>query len=275
MPALFDYQKFISRNSGYIDSDTQSRIQSTRLLFAGCGLGSGPVICAARTGFENFILIDGDVVEAHNLNRQFFDFDDVGALKVDALKKQILRINPAAQVEIHPIMLDTHNAAALVRPADVIFDTIDFVDLSAVLALHTQATVQDKPIFSALNAGFGACVSYYPPGGPSLPQLLEKDIAAAAADGDASYTAVFGRVMGRLNAHLDPQVVREVAKALTVMEDGVPCPASQIAAGSFAVAAMAVAMIHDVLAGLEVPAAPYLLAHSYRTHTTRMINMAG
>ncbi|MGI4718232.1 MAG: HesA/MoeB/ThiF family protein [Janthinobacterium lividum] len=272
----FDYEEFVKRNNGYIASNVQDKIRNARVLFAGCGLGSGPVICAARTGFQHFVLIDGDTVDAHNLNRQFFDFEDVGMPKVEALKKHILRINPEATVEAHVAMLDKDNAAQLVNSVDMIFDTIDFVDLEAVLALHGNAAAQGKPIFTALNIGFGAGVLYFPPGsGKSLPEILQKDVEAAAAEGNLNYTAVFGRVMGRIGAHLDRQVMEEVAKALTIMEDGTACPASQIAVGSFSVAALAMAMMHDMLAGLEVPASPNMVIHSFRNHVTKLVNIAG
>lgn len=272
----FDYEEFVKRNNGYIASNVQDKIRNARVLFAGCGLGSGPVICAARTGFQHFVLIDGDTVDAHNLNRQFFDFEDVGMPKVEALKKHILRINPEATVEAHVAMLDKGNAAQLVNSVDMIFDTIDFVDLEAVLALHGNAAAQGKPIFTALNIGFGAGVLYFPPGsGKSLPEILQKDVEAAAAEGNLNYTAVFGRVMGRIGAHLDRQVMEEVAKALTIMEDGTACPASQIAVGSFSVAALAMAMMHDMLAGLEVPASPNMVIHSFRNHVTKLVNIAG
>jgi len=272
----FQYDEFIKRNSGYIAHSTQDKIRHARVLFAGCGLGSGPVICAARSGFQNFVLIDGDVVDAHNLNRQFFDFDDVGMPKVDALKKHILRINPEAQVEAHVAMLDAGNASELIGKADLIFDTIDFVDLSAVLALHGNAAAAGKPIFTAMNIGFGAGVLYFPAeSGNSLPEILQRDIDAAAADGNLTYTEVFGRVMARIGAHLDRQVMEEVSKALTIMEDGTTCPASQIAVGSFSVAALAIAMMHDMLAGLEVPSAPNMVVHSFRNHVTKQIDIAG
>ncbi|NNG24189.1 HesA/MoeB/ThiF family protein [Telluria aromaticivorans] len=272
----FQYDEFVKRNNGYISNDIQGKIRNARVLFAGCGLGSGPVICAARTGFQHFVLIDGDTVDAHNLNRQFFDFDDVGTPKVEALKKHILRINPEAKVEAHVAMLDKANAAELVSKVDMIFDTIDFVDLEAVLALHGNAAALAKPIFTAMNIGFGAGVLYFPPGsGQSLPELLQKDVEAAAAEGNLSYTAVFTRVMSRIGAHLDRQVMEEVAKALTIMEDGTACPASQIAVGSFSVAALAMAMMHDMLAGLEVPGAPHMVIHSFRNHTTKLVNIAG
>jgi molybdopterin/thiamine biosynthesis adenylyltransferase len=274
MTTDFNYDTFVTRNNGYVSGDTQAKIRASRLLFAGCGLGASTAICAARMGFSNFVLIDGDTVDAHNLNRQFYDFDDIGTPKVAALKKHIQRVNPEAKVSAVQANLDQHNAAELVGSVDIVFDTIDFLDLEAILALHTSARVQRKAVFTALSIGFGAGVLYFPAGSQaSLADIIERDVQHAQGEGDASYANVFGKIMGRIGAHLDRQVVEQVAKALTIMEDGRPCPASQIAVGSFTVAALAVSMMHDMLAGMEVPASPNMMVHSFRNHTTKLINI--
>lgn len=275
MSVTFEYDRFVTRNEGYVDATTQEKIRDSRLLIAGCGLGASTAIAAARMGFEQFVLIDGDSVDLHNLNRQFYDFDDVGHPKVAALRKHLLRINPQARVEAVQANLDQHNAAALVGRCDIVFDTIDFLDLEAILALHTSAQAHSRPIFTALSIGFGAGVLYFPPDSPaSLAQIIQADMASAAGDGQTSYAAVFAKIMGRIGAHLDRQVVEQVERALTVMEDGRPCPASQISVGSFTVAALAVSMMHDMLSGRSVPAAPVMVVHSFRNHATSLIDIS-
>ena len=275
MSTAFNYDTFVTRNNGYVESDTQAKIRASRLLIAGCGLGASTAICAARMGFENFVLIDGDTVDAHNLNRQFYDFDDIGSAKVTALKKHILRINPEAKVEAVQANLDQDNALALVDQVDIVFDTIDFLDLAAILSLHTAAKAQGKPVFTALSIGYGAGVLYFPAdSNASLADIIAADVRNAQGEGDASYAAVFGKIMARIGAHLDSQVVAQVAKALTIMEDGRPCPASQISIGSFTVAAMAVSMMHDMLAGMPVPSSPTMVAHSFRNHCTKLIDIS-
>ncbi len=275
MSAAFDYDTFVTRNSGYVGHDTQQKMRSCRLLIGGCGLGASTAIAACRMGFQHFVLVDGDTVDAHNLNRQFYDFDDIGMPKVLALKKHLQRINPEAKVEALQANLDQANVLGLVSAADIVFDTIDFLDLEAILALHTTAQAQGKPVFTALSIGYGAGVLYFPPDSPAtLAAIIQNDLASAQSEDDASYAAVFGKIMGRIGAHLDRQVVEQVAKALTIMEDGRPCPASQIAVGSFTVAALAVSMMHDLLAGMPVPASPQMVAHSFRNHVTKLIDIS-
>ncbi len=73
-----DYKKFTNRNSGYVSPSLQERIRGSRLLIAGCGVGSAVAEAAVRIGFREILLVDADTIEEHNLNRQNFTFDDIG-----------------------------------------------------------------------------------------------------------------------------------------------------------------------------------------------------
>lgn len=273
MPTPFDYDTFTARNLGHVDASTQAKIRDSRILIAGCGIGSSVAVCAARMGFERFVLVDGDTVDLHNLNRQFYDAADIGQPKVLALKDKLLRINPHTEVEAVVSYLNPGNVDVVVAGADIVFDTIDFLDLEAILALHASAKQHRRAVFTALTVGFGGGVLYFPAAfALSLADIVAQDMPDGVMP---SYASVFAGVMQRIAGTLDAEVVREVGKALTMMEDGKPCPASQVAVGSFTVAALAVSMMHDMLAGREVPSAPHMLIHSFRNHQTRLANLAG
>jgi len=277
MVNAFNYDTFVTRNSGYVAADTQAKVRNTTLLIAGCGIGSSVAVCAARFGFEKFVLVDGDVVDAHNLNRQFYDFADIGKPKVEALKDKILRINPEAQVEALHAYLDADNTDGIVQKADIVFDTVDFLDLSAILSLHMSAKQHNVDILTALSIGFGAGVLYFPARSDlSLIDIVAPDIESASGGGDEapSYANVFASIIKRIARHLDAQVVEQIGKALTIMEDGKPCPASQVAVGSFTIAAMAVSIMHDLLAGNSVPSAPHMIIHSFKNHETKLVDIS-
>lgn len=74
------------------------RIKDFRVLLAGAGIGSNIAETLLRIGFETITLVDGDVVEESNLNRQNYTEEDVEKPKVEALKKRLLSINPNAQI---------------------------------------------------------------------------------------------------------------------------------------------------------------------------------
>lgn len=263
------YEQLVARNAGYVDDATQGRIGTQRLLIAGCGIGSSLAVCATRMGFRHFLLVDGDTVDTHNLNRQFYDAADVGRLKVEALRDQILRINPAADVQVVAENLDDRNTDRIVAAADIVFDTVDFLDLKAILRLHESAHAHRKPIFTALSVGFGALVWYFPADGTvTLPGILSADIASVAPGVEDSYADVFASFVRRIAPALDANVVEQVGRVLSLLKEGRPCPAPQVAVGSFSVAALAASMIHDMLAGRPVPAAPVFVLQSCASYRT-------
>lgn len=273
---MTQYSQLVLRNAGYIDARTQESIRGQRLLIAGCGIGSGLAICATRLGFERFLLVDGDTVDAHNLNRQFYDAADVGKPKVQALREHILRINPEADVEVLQANLDDTNTDSAVDRADIVFDTVDFLDLGAILRLHASARHRHKPVFTALSVGFGALVWYFPAESPvGLADLLATDLNAVDGQVPAglTYAEVFASFVQRIAPVLDEDVIEQIGRVLSLLKEGRPCPAPQVAVGSFAVAAMATAMIQDMLAGRAVPEAPSFVVHSFRRHLSQVVDV--
>ena len=90
------YQNIFSRNKGILESDVMAQ---KRAIVLGCGsVGSLVALELARAGVKHFILVDADIVEYHNICRHQCGIEDVGDLKVCALKRKILNINPSAEV---------------------------------------------------------------------------------------------------------------------------------------------------------------------------------
>lgn len=251
------YQELTLRNAGYVETQVQGRIRDTRLLVAGCGIGSTIAEGAARLGFTHFILADGDTVAAHNLNRQAFGAADVGHSKVEALRERLRGINPGIEVlEAGPVTRG--NADGLVANCDVVLDTIDFLALDGLVALHDAAQRAKRSVITAVSTGFGAAAMYFPAGGT----VSFRDVFGVPEGIDPatlSYTTLFAGFMQRLAGVLDPLVVRVVSQALQVMEDGRPCPASQVAPGAAAVSALANTLLVRLLSGHTLTAAPNLI----------------
>ncbi|MFA4924965.1 MAG: ThiF family adenylyltransferase, partial [Ignavibacteriaceae bacterium] len=92
------YDQLTSRNS----SQLKGKLEKAVIGIAGCGgLGSNAAIALARIGIGKIILVDFDVVEPTNLNRQQYFIDDIGKWKVDALEEKLKMINPFLQIEKH------------------------------------------------------------------------------------------------------------------------------------------------------------------------------
>ena len=89
-----------------------------------------------------------------------------------------------------------------------------------------------------------------------------------------NYVEAFTKVITRLARDLNPEVIYAISMALTIMEDGTPCPASQVAPGSFAVASLAGTMLYRVIAGLPVSVAPeFIVSDSHGILNSPGINL--
>ena len=108
-----------SRNRIYVRTDEQNMIKHHRILLGGAGIGSIIAECALRFGFENITIVDGDVVEESNLNRQNYLMSDIGKPKAEALKERLFAINPEANITSINTFIDESNVEELVKDKDV------------------------------------------------------------------------------------------------------------------------------------------------------------
>lgn len=105
----------------------QERIRQGKVLIVGLGgLGSPVALYLAAAGVGTIGLVDGDVVDLSNLQRQVIhSTPDVGRLKVESAREKLLRLNPGVQVNAHADFLRAENVLELIRPYDFIVDGTD------------------------------------------------------------------------------------------------------------------------------------------------------
>lgn len=105
----------------------QERIRQGKVLIVGLGgLGSPVALYLAAAGVGTIGLVDGDVVDLSNLQRQVIhSTPDVGRLKVESAREKLLRLNPGVQVQVHADFLSAENVMELIRPYDFIVDGTD------------------------------------------------------------------------------------------------------------------------------------------------------
>ncbi|MGI0116619.1 ThiF family adenylyltransferase [Zooshikella sp. RANM57] len=115
-----------TRNWPYISKSTQDRLTHKRIVLCGAGLGSIIAEIAVRTGFRNFLLIDGDTVEAHNLNRQNYVEEDIGKPKVEALKKRLMAIDHGLNIDCQNKYVTRYDGKNLLQASDIVINCFDF-----------------------------------------------------------------------------------------------------------------------------------------------------
>ena len=239
-----------SRNLGLITTEDQSKINETTLLIAGCGVGSQIALSAVRMGFEKFIIVDGDVIELSNNNRQGYTWRDVGRKKVDALAKKIKAINPHAKVKKFPVFVDANNAAKIVKKADIIIDSIDPDAAVAILAMHRAAKKQGKTVIQPSDVGWGAMLQIFTPDSISYEKMigLNPDTPIDKVDNAEAFEKFIAFFVKLMPPYVQ-QVAMEVAEG---KRDHYPQPVS----ASYILAAMTVIAAKRVTLGLPVRVAP-------------------
>lgn len=117
----------------YLNPEQIACLRQAKIGIAGAGgLGSNVALFLARSGVERFVLIDHDVVETSNLNRQHFWPAHLGQKKVEALKTILLELNPYINVDSHDIYLNSANVRSHLEGCKVWVEALDGVQAKAM-----------------------------------------------------------------------------------------------------------------------------------------------
>lgn len=130
--------------------ETQEKLSKGRVAIAGLGgLGSNVAFALARIGVGHLHLIDFDRVDLTNLNRQQYFLKHVGRNKTDALKEQLLEINPYLEIITDCVRVTEENLIFLFQEEDIICEAFDDPDAKAMLACGILEHFPDKKLVSA------------------------------------------------------------------------------------------------------------------------------
>ena len=126
------------------------KLQNATVMVFGCGaVGSFAIEALARSGIGNIILLDFDVVEESNINRQLFATEStLGRKKIDIARDRITDINPDINVTTFDVFFD-ENTALPAQP-DFVIDAIDTV--KSKIAIYRWCRQNKIPFISSMGA---------------------------------------------------------------------------------------------------------------------------
>lgn len=138
-------------------SEIKTHLSKFRVGVAGAGgLGSNCAVALARCGVGTLVIVDFDLIEILNLNRQYFFIDQVGLRKTTALEENIKRINPEVTVISHHQKLDKINITEIFADCDVIVEAFDRADMKEMLIETVQMKMPGIPmVVGSGMAGWG------------------------------------------------------------------------------------------------------------------------
>lgn len=126
------------------------KVKNAYVAIAGLGgLGSNIAIALARTGVGHLHLVDFDVVEPSNLNRQQYGICHLGMRKTDALKIQLGEINPYIQITTDTVRVTHDNTTELFGKDEIICEAFDNPQAKAMLVNTLLEYYPEKKIVAA------------------------------------------------------------------------------------------------------------------------------
>ena len=139
----------------------QERLLSAQVLIVGAGgLGSPAALYLAAAGVGQLTLVDDDVVELSNLQRQILhSMAGLGQAKAESGRAALLALNPDIDVQARVERLDETRLHALVQAADVVLDCCD--NFATRHAINRACVAARKPLVSGAAIKFSGQISVY------------------------------------------------------------------------------------------------------------------
>ncbi|MEI6831340.1 MAG: sulfur carrier protein ThiS adenylyltransferase ThiF [Candidatus Omnitrophota bacterium] len=117
-----------------IGKDNFKKVQSAKVGLAGAGgLGSNCVLSLVRVGFRKLTIVDFDLVVPSNLDRQFYFLDQVGMKKTEALKINLLRVNPDLELTLIDKKIEKDNVKEIFDACSVVIECLDSAEYKSML----------------------------------------------------------------------------------------------------------------------------------------------
>lgn len=150
----------------------QKRLKAASVLCVGTGgLGSPLILYLAASGIGRIGIVDFDVVDTSNLQRQIIHSTSwVGKPKIESAKHRILEINPACQVDLYETRLSSENALSIFEPYDIIIDGTD--NFPTRYLVNDACVLLNKPnVYGSIFRFEGQATVFNYEGGPNYRDL--------------------------------------------------------------------------------------------------------
>jgi len=150
----------------------QKRLKAASVLCIGTGgLGSPLLLYLAAAGIGRIGIVDFDVVDTSNLQRQVIHGTSwVGKPKIESAKNRIHEINPYCQVDLYETRLSSENALDIIKPYDVVVDGTD--NFPTRYLVNDACVLLDKPnVYGSIFRFEGQATVFNYEGGPNYRDL--------------------------------------------------------------------------------------------------------
>jgi len=149
---------------GDVGSKGQRNLLGAKALIVGAGgLGSPSAIYLALSGVGTIGIVDFDVVEISNLQRQILHHtSDIGRPKLDSARDNIISYNPDTNVVLHEVRLESHNAREIISQYDLVINGAD--NFATRYLVNDACYLEGKPLVDGSILIFDGQATLFLPG---------------------------------------------------------------------------------------------------------------
>ena len=155
-----------------VGMEGQKRLKAASVLCIGTGgLGSPLLLFLAAAGVGRIGIVDFDIVDTSNLQRQVIHGTSwVGKPKIESAKNRILEINPACQVDLYETRISSENALEIMQPYDIVVDGTD--NFPTRYLVNDACVLLNKPnVYGSIFRFEGQATVFNYEGGPNYRDL--------------------------------------------------------------------------------------------------------
>jgi molybdopterin/thiamine biosynthesis adenylyltransferase len=192
-----------------VGGEGQAKLLQSKVLVIGAGgLGSPLILYLAAAGVGTIGVVDDDVVELSNLQRQILHTDGrIGMAKVESARQAVAAINP--EIKLVPIQkrVDAGNIKELIAPYDLVADGSD--NFATRFLINDAARAAELTLVSAAVLRFEGQLATFKPGGPCYRCLYPADVNDADVPSCAQ-AGIFGAMAGVMGSLQAMEVLKEL-----------------------------------------------------------------
>ncbi|PJM72814.1 adenylyltransferase [Bifidobacterium primatium] len=191
----------------------QKRLLAAKVLIIGAGgLGSPVALYLAAAGVGTIGIVDDDVVDVSNLQRQIIHDDDrVGMPKAESAKLSINRLNPDVKVNVHGTLFTADNAADIIDGYDLVIDATD--NFAAKFLINDACVLAGKPFIHGGVVRFAGQLMTYVPGEGPCYRCIFREMPAAGEVPTCREAGVLGAAVGVVGSLQAVEAVKMITGA--------------------------------------------------------------
>lgn len=164
-------EKRYERNYSTISEEDMTVLKNSNVLVVGCGgLGGYIIEMLTRLGLGHITVVDGDVFDESNLNRQLYStMDNLGMSKAEVVKERVHLVNPDTELIAIPYVLTPENIDSIMQGHSLVIDAVDNIETR--LLLESKCSKHDLPLIHGAIAGWYFQLSVIMPGDNLLSKI--------------------------------------------------------------------------------------------------------